>query len=469
MGYLHTTATYRVHLGPVSSHFEADFPSTLRQYLATRMTIEGAHGSEPHHFFAPDTASFLTGVYASVETLLAERHVTMTPIADPRPPCLPRVAEPPCLVTLRDYQETTVDEAILVQRGIIQAAVNSGKSELAMEIIRRLRVPTVYLVPTQRLYEQALEAFQTRLPSLPLGECKAGRFEPALITVAMVQTLSRGLRPVDEGGSEAMRRWLATVECVIADETQHFSSETFRRVFTRATSAPYRFGLSATPFGMGRARDILLKGLTGPPFGTITAKDLEHRGLSVPADVRFIAYPQIQNGLRHVSGREYRTIHQIGVRENDGRARALYTAILPHLDKRERVLVFVDEIAHGDRLALAAPSGVHPQCLYGTESKSERARMEAAFRRGERPLLITTLLKEGVNIPEIDVIVNASGRKAEWLIRQQGGRGVRTRPGKTTVVIYDFIDAAHPTLWRHSHARRAAYEAEQYPVTLVAQ
>lgn len=463
------TTAYRVQLGPVYAHFEADFPFGLRQYLATAMTIEGAHGSEGHRFFDHDAASFLTGLYASVERLLATRQVTMTPIADPRPPCLPRVAEPPCLVTLRDYQETTVAEAIQLRRGIIQAAVNSGKAELAMEIIRRLRLPTVYLVPTQRLYEQALEGFKTRLPSLPLGECKAGRFEPALVTVAMVQSLSRGLRPVADGGSEAMRQWIATVECVIADETNHFSSETFRRVFTHATSAPYRFGLSATPFGMGRARDVLLRGLTGPPFGTITAKELETRGLSVPADVRFLAYPQRTNGLRHVSGRDYRRIHQVGVRENNGRTRALYTAILPHLANQERVLVFVDEITHGDRLALAAPSGVNPQCLYGTESKAERARMEQAFRTGECPLLITTLLKEGVNIPEIDVIVNASGRKAEWLIRQQGGRGVRVRPGKSTVVIYDFIDAAHPTLWRHSHARRAAYEAEQYPVTLVPQ
>jgi len=343
---------------------------------------------------------------------------------------------------------------------------NSGKTSMGIEIIRRLRVPTVYVVPDKSLYVQALKAFRTELPAIQLGELRASHFRPGLVTVAMIQSLTRGLATV--GGSEEIRKWIKTIECVISDECHHLTGKKFSLVFKRAVRAPYRYGLSATPFGMSTVKDRTLIGLIGPPFGAITVRDLEARGLSVPMEVRFISYAQVVEGLRAYGGRDYREIWRFGVEENTDRAAAMYRAVLPHILAGERVLVFVDQIGHGNALAGLSPPGTAAERLYGTEPASERERIERAFRDGAAPLLVTTLLKEGVNIPEIDVVVNASGRKSEWLVRQQGGRGVRLRQGKERVVLYDFIDAGHKILLAHSHARHAAYKKEGYPITLVA-
>jgi len=471
------TTTYDVQLGPVYSRFGADLPWELREYLDAAMALEVKNARHTpqfragvwdgyQRFFAPATASFLTGLLSWVEELLAREGVEVRQLADRLPACEPRVPEPRARVTLRDYQEKTVTDAIRLRRGIIEAAVNAGKTSMGIEIIRRLRIPTVYVVPDKGLYAQALKSFREELPDIPLGELKASDFRPALVTVAMIQSLTRGLAAV--GGSERIRSWIKTVECVIEDEVHHGGAKKFSLVFRRAVRAPYRYGLSATPLGMSEVRDRMLVGLIGPPFGKITVKDLEARGLSVPMEVRFVSYAQDVNALRAYSGRDYREIWTFGVKENADRAAAMYAALAPHVAARERVLIFVDQVQHGQSLARLTPRGVAAEQLYGMEAVGDRELIERAFRDGRAPLLISTLLKEGVNIPEIDVIVNASGRKSEWVVRQQGGRGVRLRAGKERVVLYDFIDAMHPVLLKHSHARHAAYKKEGYPITLVA-
>lgn len=466
---------YTCRVGPIYSRFGSDFPFELREYLNSSMAIfdkQARHNPAYQwhkwdgykRFFTSSTASFLTGLTGWVIELLEAKHVTVTLVHDKNESYGPRLPIPKARVIVRDYQEPIIQDGIRIKRGIVQAAVNAGKSEIAMEIVRRLCVPTVYIVPSQRLFDQAIDAFQERLPDLPLGELRGGVFDPQLVTVAMIQTLSQRL-----GGKRAdpdVQEWIKNVECVMMDEVHHGGSKKWSLPFLKATRAVYRYGFSATPLGMSEYRDRMLMGLTGPLFGAVTARDLENRGLSVKTEVRFIKYRQTTNEFDHFTGQDYKTIHMLGIQENEERAAALFAAARQHLIHHERVLVFVDEIDHGNRLVELAPPGLGPKTLYGTERKENRQKIERAFREGTHPLLITTLLKEGVNIPEIDVTINASGRKSEWMTRQQGGRGARTRKGKDRAIIYDFLDATHGILIKHSSERHAAYKKEGYAITL---
>ena len=474
--------TYHVQLGPLNSHFGADFPFSLRTYLAETMAIrvEGAHFMPAVQrgqwdgkikYFGVATASFYTGLLEWVEQLLRIRQIGVAVTTERMPALRPRCPDVPSHVTLRDYQAQIVEDALHRRRGIIQAAVNAGKTEIALEIIRRLRLTTLYIVPTKALYDQALEAMETRLPDLPCGEIRDGpTFEPQLITVAMIQSLVRMLSP---WGSDAAKRWIKSVECIIGDECHHSGGQRWSLPFKRSTSAQYRFGLSATPLGMGKARDMLLIGLTGPVFGAVTTPELVKRGLSVQTEVRFIAYTSLAGQLTDFTGKDYAIIYQLGIEENAPRALAGLGAIRPHLQAGQRVCLFVDTIDHGDFLRhdsqqrLAGTPALLPQLLYGSEPPPRRREILDRFTRAERPFLITTLLKEGVNIPEIDVLVNAGGRKSEWLTRQQGGRVLRTRTGKTLAIIYDFIDGAHALLLDATAERHRAYRKEGFTVTLV--
>ena len=382
----------------------------------------------------------------------------------------PAWAETTKHVTERDYQEPIVEEGIRLKRGIIQAAVNAGKTVMAIEMIRRLRYRTCYVVPSKELYKQFIGDLKSQAPELIkiTGQIKAGLFKPGLITIAMMQSLIKGL----EENIDCERWFQSNVNMVFVDEVHHAASDRWSEVFKQAKSAPYRIGLSATPLGMGEERDLRLVGLTGPVFGKVTTQELVARGLSTKTIVRFISYETNPGRLQHLSARDWHLLYEEGIELNHIRGQALIKAALPHLEAEQRVCVFVDKTDHGDYLYSLGRGAIKrdrfkPVSLFGLESDKSRAEILSNFKRGLTPFLITTLLKEGVNIPEIDILFNAAGMKSPVKITQQAGRVVRTREGKTLAIIYDFIDPCHENLLDQSSDRHGAYKAEGYEIALI--
>lgn len=460
---------------------------SLRNYLYEELAyrVPGAHFMPSvrrgrwdgyKRFFQPITTSFLTGLLPHVTTLLKKRDCQLIPDYEKLPELKPRIPELPQLVTTRDYQEPIITQAIEIKRGIIRAAVNAGKTEIALEIIRRLRLTTLYLVPSKELFDQMVEAAEERLPGMELGMIKAGTFEPGLLTIAMNQSVikafpdmeevNRGRKEFTETG-KAMKAWIKNeVECVIADEVHHSAADKWARAFTEAKHAQYRYGLSATPHGMGDIRDMMLTGLTGQMFGRITTKELVDRGLSVKTFVTFIKYKHTGFGLSHYKGMHYQSIIEEGIAENKDRIDALIKTLKKHLDENHRIVAMVDTINAGDYLrARMQERKVKVQTLYGPHKN--RKSILNRFKSAEYPVLVTTLLKEGVNIPEIDVIVNLGAKSSATRTIQQAGRILRTREGKEVGQIYDFIDPEHDLLLAASRKRYKAYKDEGFEVNLL--
>lgn len=471
--------TYAVDVGPLTSQFGPDLPLALRSYLAEEMAIlvEGARfmplvrdgrWDGRVKYFSAATGVFYTGLLEHVTTLLQGKGATVTLLRSGRHIPAPRMDDIEQRITLRDYQATVVTDAQKRERGIIEAAVNAGKTEIALEIIRRLRVQTLYLVPSKELFTQAVERASDVLPGMHIGGIKAGMMEPGLLTIAMVQSVLKGLTRRDA----ELVEYLRDVECVFADEVHHMGGQQWSGIFKACKSAHWRFGLSATPLGMSKVRDMLLIGLTGPVFGKITTQELVKRGLSTKTEVRFIKYEHEGAALSMLDGSEWQTLYELGIEVNRDRAQAMLTAIRPHLEQLQKVCIFVNTIDHGDFLRAAAQerfagTDFTPQTLYGEEPPTERKRVLDLFRNGARPLLITTLLKEGLNLPEMDVLVIAGGGKSATASIQQAGRVLRTRKGKLVAIIYDCIDPAHDILLGHSRERYKAYKGEGFAVDLI--
>lgn len=486
--------TVTIRLGVLYSKI-IDLPVELRQYLAEAMKVQvpGARFIPEvrngiwdgyKKFFQPVSATFLTGLLEHVTALLAKRGVDVALDAERLPALTPGCAELPCKVELRDYQVPLVNRAVTTRRGIIQAAVNAGKTEVALELIRRLRLTTLYLVPSKELHRQMLAMVTARLPGMAVGEIKADTFCPGLLTIAMNQSVITAF-PNPKGTTKnpgrrmltprqaAMRDWIRDdVECIIADEVHHSTSDRWSEVFKHARQAQYRYGLSATPYGTTDVRDMLLTGLTGPTLASVTTTELTKRGLSVKTDVKFIKYDSAGFGLKAMSGTEHQQIDQFGIEENPKRVQGLLNVLLAkHLTNGECILIMVDTINGGDYIRmhfqerLAPWPKLFPQTLYGPDK--DRETVLARFKSGTRPILITTLLKEGVNIPEIDVLVNAGADASAIRTIQQAGRVLRTRQGKMQATIYDFIDPAHKLLLARSRRRYNAYKHEGFSVDLV--
>jgi len=61
----------------------------------------------------------------------------------------------------------------------------------------------------------------------------------------------------------------------------------------------------------------------------------------------------------------------------------------------------------------------------------------------------TVVWREGINIPALDVIVNASGGKDDLQIVQLIGRGLRLMEGKKEMTLVDFFDESSNYLIKH--------------------
>ena len=61
-------------------------------------------------------------------------------------------------------------------------------------------------------------------------------------------------------------------------------------------------------------------------------------------------------------------------------------------------------------------------------------------------MIATTIFKEGINIPELNVLVNATMGKSDIATMQVIGRGLRKTATKTEIIVYDLFDPSHPFL-----------------------
>ena len=103
------------------------------------------------------------------------------------------------------------------------------------------------------------------------------------------------------------------------------------------------------------------------------------------------------------------------------------------------------------------------ESLYGTDKSDIRLDVLQRFREGELKILLSTLIKEGVDLPEMDAIILANagkggvgGRKTVQTI----GRCLRLTEKKNTAIIIDFFDDDGGVLAKHSEERMKVYKSE---------
>ena len=162
------------------------------------------------------------------------------------------------------------------KHGVLWAATNSGKTECAIAIIKALDLPTLFLVKGKDLVMQTYKRFQKRLGKDDIGLVMSDKWDVRKFTVASADTLARRLVPSRVGKhtktrQEAVKDLLNNTQVIIIDECHNAASEGLWNV-VRFCEAPYRYGLSGTPFKRGDKQDLKLIALTGEVCCKITNK-----------------------------------------------------------------------------------------------------------------------------------------------------------------------------------------------------
>lgn len=353
---------------------------------------------------------------------------------------------------LRDYQKEALESWSKNSfRGIIALPTGSGKTIIALAAMAQLGVPTLIVVYTR---EQLLEWFNKLLKFTSLRQSDIGKLyseEKSIreVTIATYQSAYRNIEHLRDKFS-----------LLIVDEAHHLPADKFRYIALRAL-APYRLGLSATPYREdGRHEELFA--LMGGVVYEKSVQELEARGYVAS----FIVIPRII-ALQPEENRKYRELRRAyqalargrkveelvrAVRVGDESARkalqllhkirmllALSKSkieetrriVEEELSRDSKIIIFTQYVKQAETLGKIL--GI-PVVTGKTEPRKRKILMEL-FKSGRyRAIVLTTVGDEGIDIPDADVGIILSGTSSRRQFIQRLGRLLRPgRDGKQKI------------------------------------
>lgn len=424
------------------------------------------------HLFYKDGCTFPKGLVGRVKSLLREAGYRVMRTVDLRPRPhgdveLEVSADMLAGVTLREDQLRVIVAALESGCGLLHMATGAGKSECACVIIKALRPRRcLVLVHTKQLLRQMRERIAVRLGTIDehVGVIGDGRFDPKQVTVATVQSLSRVRSAANK---RVVAAYLKTIDVLILDETHHASAKSFFKLVQRV-DAPWRFGMSGTPFGLADGKGLMVEAAFGPVVGRVTNAELIELGVNARPTIRMIevSEPKLEDGL------DWQSVYKAGVVNNEVRNATIAREVAAFARKRWPTLVLVRELWHGDRIVRELDNlGVACAFVHGKMPTDEVERRKHQLVGGEFYVLVASpIFGEGVDIPAgpdfagIRALVIADGGQSVANVLQKIGRGLRRKRGDNRLDVVDFADVTHKWLSRHSQERLALYEAEGFQV-----
>lgn len=370
---------------------------------------------------------------------------------------------------LRSYQLEALDIARTHERGVFHHVTSAGKTELMVGLGEMYPCRWLVLTHSKDLLGQTGERFAKRTGE-QVGLIGDGKWSVKRVTIATFQSIYAGIRKREKRVLDLLKQ----VQGLMIDECHIVPSETFYQVVMATPNAFFRYGFSGTPFARGDKKSIFTWGALGPVIHRITADRLIAEGV--------IAKPHIHMAIvreRNDAG-TWAQAYANGVTGSTMRN----AAVIKLAKKATKpCLLFVKEIAHGKLLeSKLRAAGTKVEFVWGAAAVPVR---KAAVRRlvhGDTDVLICNVIFQmGIDIPELQSVIIASGGKSAIMALQDVGRGMRrhSHEGKVTKTefsVYDIADrgcGCPPTrkhrgckwLEKHTRQRLKAYAIEKYEVT----
>jgi hypothetical protein len=413
-------------------------------------------------------------------------------------------------IELHSYQRDAVEKALKCWCGVIEMATGSGKTEVAICLVRSLDTPkTLFLCPDIAAMTEMYNRFRSR--DFTLGEVGriGGRYKEfgCPVSVAVVPTVHAGLK--------RSKPWalslLSETELLIVDECHGLSTAASWQRVVAACEAPRRIALSATPWKDERSRwdllyiqpyDSVLQSHIGEALIYLPATTLQSIGKLTKCDL--VVFPGSGETLDNSA--DYRDVYRLGVVENPYRNHHVVMIAVNLVDQGYVPLISVWELGHGRVLQdLLYRHGVLAACSYGSDvvilpkvleiegqaiPKSNKVPLpDDAYTRKmgkwqerhfvkvrARDVDVHRLLEEGSiqvlvgskiydqvqNVKCLTDLINAAGLKAHQRWIQKIGRSLRLFEGKTRARIWDAFDTCHRLLRKHSKRRHCVYYEEGF-------
>lgn len=386
-------------------------------------------------------AAFPTGLLSFVIDALKDEGYTGV-LSNTLPKLTPMVAVSKDMLTgieLRDYQIDAVCKLVDATRGVAKMATNSGKTEVMAAVIKHLGAKSVVLVHRKELMYQTAERFTARGIE-NVGMCGDGIWQPNVVTVAMIQTLSSKI--------DLLTEFIGN-KVLFCDETHHLSGAQSQDVYYRLPGR-YRFGVSGTPLKHEELADMKLMAATGPVVCEVSNEFMIEQGYS--------AKPRID--IKIIEDDEYWLADYQSAYSNMIVNNVKRNKYIAKYAKRINgaVLILVARIEHG-RILQELTDG---KFLSGGDVIEDRKAALEVMKSGTGIFIASPIFDEGVDVPGVHAVILAGGGKSQVKLLQRIGRGLRHKEDNSDLKILDFIDDTNKHLLKHSNDRIETYVAEGF-------
>jgi superfamily II DNA or RNA helicase len=244
---------------------------------------------------------------------------------------------------------------------------------------------------------------------------------------------------------------------VIIDEAHHVTDEdgTYGLILQKML-APIRLGFTATAPTEPKAQ-FALEGLIGPLIGKLSIKEAGELDILAKPKIKLV---KTSYQARIEDLKSYESVYTEGIVKNRARNREILDLMWDYTTKGMTVLILVTRIDHGEILKTMAENrfGMQVPFVQGETISEDRENFKKRLDSKElKAIIATTVWREGINIPSLNVVINAAGGKSEIMTLQAVGRGLRKTKDKEEVIIVDFFDPSHFFLIRHFGERVTLY------------
>jgi superfamily II DNA or RNA helicase len=314
-------------------------------------------------------------------------------------------------------------------------ATGLGKTVVAGEVLRRLFddgcKTALVLCHSQDLALQLERAFW---PHLNSSEKTSVFFagspprRPEGATFGLYQTMQGYLSSVDPH----------QYDVVIVDESHHAVASGFLACIQHLTPK-LLLGMTATPWrGDGDSIDRVF----GPPVSRLSLVDGMSMGYLAQVDYRIFSDNINWEEIPRLAAKTL-SIKDLNKRlflpQRDDAAVVQITKVLRE-EANPKVIVFSPSIAHARRFSeLLNAAQIPARCVSGLDRTSrQRALMEFASDNIVA-LVGVDILNEGIDLPEVNILVFMRATHSRRIFIQQLGRGLRIKEGKSRVIVLDFV------------------------------
>jgi superfamily II DNA or RNA helicase len=331
---------------------------------------------------------------------------------------------------LYDYQQKAVDEMVKKSYGILVSPAGSGKTQMAINIIKKLSLKTLWLTHTKDLLNQSKNRFKEYY-KCGVGEIGNGKVNIQDVTFATIQTMCK--LDIDSLKNE--------FSVIIVDECHRVAGTPskvtmFSKVLNNL-SAKHKIGLTATP----HRSDGLIKSmyaLLGDISYEVDKKHVEN--YTIKAKIRPIKTDfeiSINSECVEYDGTVNFTKMITEISEDVSRNEF----IINHLKQQPEVsiLVLSDRI---NQLQYIQEKLERGKVIHGKTNKTLRENIIQDMKKGNEKILFASyaLAKEGLDIPKLERLFLITPKSDKAVIIQSVGRIERKLVNKKQGVVYDFVD-----------------------------